>query len=239
MKNPPAAGHYYLYGTHAVQAALDNPKRVKRKLYTTGNGVERLKVPQKIYAHTVESDWLSDILPPHSVHQGVVLEVQPLPQPHLHDLAATGKPLLMLDQVSDPHNIGAILRSAAAFNAGGVIVQEKNAPRESATIAKIAAGALEIMPLVKVTNLSRALDELRELDYWSTGLAGEAKQELSQLNLDKKSILVMGAEGEGLRQLVAKKCDMLAKLPIHSQMESLNVSVAAGISLYALQQKIG
>ncbi len=234
MKPQLTSGHYYLYGTHAVQAALDNDKRVKRKLYLTGNAAERMKVPEKIYAHTVDSDFFDKILPPYAVHQGAALEVQALPQPHLQDIAATGKRLLMLDQVSDPHNIGAILRSAAAFDVGGVIVQDKHAPRENATIAKIAAGALEVVPMVPVTNLARALKELQSADYWSLGMDGEAKQAINSLKLDAKTVLVMGAEGAGLRRLVAEKCDILAKLPIHSQMESLNVSVATGIALYAL-----
>ncbi len=239
MNTKPTPGHYFIFGIHAVQAALDNPKRVKRKLYATGNAAEKLKVPERIYTHTVDSDWLNKLLPDHSVHQGVVLEVQALPQPHLIEIAQTGKRLLMLDQVSDPHNIGAIIRSAAAFDVGGIIVQDKHAPRANATIAKTAAGALEMVPLVAVTNLTRALKELQEEGYWSIGMAGEAKQTIDQLNLDPKTVLVMGAEGSGLRRLIAEKCDLLAKLSIHSQMESLNVSVAAGISLYALAQKTG
>ncbi|MDG1286040.1 MAG: 23S rRNA (guanosine(2251)-2'-O)-methyltransferase RlmB [Rickettsiales bacterium] len=239
MKATLTSGHYFIFGIHAVQAALNNPQRVKRKLYATGNASEKLKVPEAIYTHTVDGDWLDKLLPDFSVHQGVALEVQALPQPHLMELAETGKRLLMLDQVSDPHNIGAILRSAAAFDVGGIIVQDKHAPRENATIAKTAAGALELIPLVAVTNLTRALKELQNAGYWSVGMDGDAKQTIDQLNLDPKTVLVMGAEGSGLRRLVAEKCDLLAKLSIHSQMESLNVSVATGISLYALAQKIG
>lgn len=240
MKHSIKDGHYALYGIHAVQAALENPARVKRTLYTTKSGFEKLTVSDShsLASHIVDAKLIESLLPMHAVHQGVALEVQPLPQPDLTAMAETGKPLIMLDQVSDPHNIGAILRSAAAFDAGGVIVQDKNAPRENATIAKIAAGAMEKVPFVKVTNLSRTLEALRENGYWSIGLDGDAKEELSQLSLTARSVLVMGAEGAGLRPLVAKNCDMLAKLPIHPQMESLNVSVATGISLYALQQKI-
>ncbi len=237
MSSPLSAGHFFLYGTHAVQAALDNPKRVKRTLYMTGNAADRMTVPPKIYAHTVDSDWLDKHLPPHSVHQGVALEVQALPQPSLRELAAMGKPLIMLDQVSDPQNIGAILRSAAAFDAAGVIVQEKNAPRESATMAKIAAGALESVALVSVTNLTRALKELQTLDYWSVGLDSEAEYALSKHKLGLRTVLVMGAEGAGLRRLIAENCDLLGKLPIYGQMESLNVSVATGIALYVLAEK--
>ena len=231
------SGHYFLYGIHAVQAALDNPKRVKRTLYGTAKALEKLKIPTKCRHQTIEASHIDDALPEHAVHQGVMLEVQPLPQPSLAEIAASGRPLLMLDQVSDPHNIGAILRSAAAFHAGGIICQDKHAPKENATIAKIAAGGLERVPMVAVTNLSRALEELQTHGYWSAGMDGEATQELSQLNLSAQTVLVLGAEGKGLRPLVAKQCDMLAKLPIHSQMESLNVSVAAGIGLYALANR--
>lgn len=240
MKHPtPAAGHYYLYGIHAVQAALENPKRVRRTLYISGNTQEKLRIPAKQPVQKVEAGILQAMLPPHAVHQGVALEVQALPQPSLEEIAASGKALLMLDQVSDPHNIGAILRSAAAFNAGGLIMQDKHAPKENATIAKTAAGGLESVPMVSVTNLARALEELQPLGYWSVGMDGSAEQTLDKLKLDAKTVLVMGAEGSGLRRLIAEKCDLLAKLPIHSQMESLNVSVAAGISLYALAQKTG
>lgn len=236
MKITPTAGHYYLYGIHAVQAALDNPNRVKRKLYASGNALDKLNIPTKVKSIKLDNQSLQEMLPAGAVHQGAALEVQALPQPDIKQIATTGKLLLMLDQVSDPHNIGAILRSAAAFDVGGIIVQDKHAPKENATIAKIAAGGLEIVPLVAVTNLSRALKELQDDGYWSVGMDGTAKQTLAQLNLDGKIVLVMGAEGAGLRRLIAEKCDMLAKLPIHRQMESLNVSVAAGIGLYVLTE---
>jgi len=239
MKPKPNPGHYYLYGLHAVQAALDNSRRVKRALFATSNALERLKTPAKLSVQKIESAPLQAMLPPGAVHQGVALEVQALPQPSLEEIAASGKPLLMLDQVSDPHNIGAILRSAAAFNAGGIICQDKHAPKENATIAKTAAGGLERVPMVSVTNLTRALQDLQAAGYWSVGMDGAAQQHFDQLKLDRKTVLVMGAEGEGLRRLVAEHCDMLAKLPIDSQMESLNVSVATGIALYALAMKTG
>lgn len=234
MKFLPESGHYWLYGIHAVQAALDNPKRVKRRMLCTAPTIGKLQIPKHQKPLQLESKELARLLGEQTVHQGCALEVQPLPQPSLETAAEQSTCLLMLDQVSDPHNIGAMLRSAAAFGAGGIIMQDKHAPKENATIAKIAAGGLEHVPLIKVTNLTRALESLREFDFWSIGLDGEAQNLLSTLSAPEKKVIVMGSEGKGLRPLVAKSCDYMAKLPIHRQMESLNVSVAAGIALYAL-----
>jgi len=143
----------------------------------------------------------------------------------------------MLDQVTDPHNIGAILRSMAAFNAGGLILPKHHAPEESGVMAKTACGALEIVPICRVPNLASTMDYLKKHDYWVAGMDGKASQTLEQANLSAKTVLVMGAEGKGLRHLVSKSCDLLIKLPISSQMESLNVSNAAAIGLYALEEK--
>lgn len=238
--NGPAKGHYFIVGTHAVQAALENKNRQIFRLLGTSNGLAKLRIPAHITATTVEARQLEGILPTagEAVHQGVALEVSPLPSTHIDDLLATGRPLLMLDQVTDPHNVGAILRSAAAFHVAGIIMQDKHAPQENATIAKTAAGGLELVPLVRVTNLSRTLEAAQEQGYWTVGLDGHTDTELQTLSLSAKTLLVMGAEGKGLRQLVASHCDQLAKLPIHSQMESLNVSVATGIALYALSSSI-
>ena len=231
----PASGHYYLYGLHAVQAALQNRQRVKRRLIGTTNGMQRLtRIPDGFPTQSVTTQQLRQALGEQPVHQGVMLEVQPLPQPSLEEVATGKKTLILLDQVSDPQNIGAILRSAAAFDAGAVICQEKHAPKENATLAKIAAGGLECVPYLNVTNLSRALETLQMHGYWSIGLEGRATQELHHCQGLPHIVLVLGAEGKGLRPLIAKHCDHLVTLPIHPQMESLNVSVAAGISLYHL-----
>lgn len=216
--------------------ALDNPARAKNSLMGTSTALARLKIPAKIQPKTVESAELGKMLPPQATHQGVALAVQPILPPPLEEILATGKPLIMLDQVTDPQNIGAILRSAAAFGAGAVIVQDKHSPTENATIAKIAAGALEIVPYLSVTNLSRTIEAAQKEGYWAVGLDGAAKQTLAECKLTPKTLLVMGAEGAGLRRMVGEHCDMLAKLPIDPQMESLNVSVAAGIALYTLLQ---
>jgi len=236
--SPLAGGHYWLYGKHAVLAALANTTRVQRRLLMTPKAHQALDGALKIKPQLVEMKAMNALLPEGAVHQGIALEVQPLPQPQLEDVASQNKPLLMLDQVSDPHNIGAILRSAAAFGVGGMIVQDRHAPKESAIIAKTAAGALELVPMVSVTNLSRAIEQLqRDHGYFAIGMAGNAKLNLSQLTLEAgKAVLVMGAEGRGLRPLIEKHCDELVKLPMNPQMESLNVSVAAGIGLYELMR---
>lgn len=223
-------GTYWLYGIHPVQMALANPQRQKGELLATPAALEKL--PKGAKARQVTLEELSKLLPPGSTHQGVALAVWPLVPPPLERVLAEGKPLVMLDQVTDPQNIGAILRSAAAFGAGAVIVQDKHSPSENATIAKTAAGALELIPYLPVVNLSRCIEEAQRAGYWAIGLDGAAKQTLAECKPGAQTLLVMGAEGAGLRRLVAEHCDMLAKLPIDGRMESLNVSVAAGIALY-------
>jgi 23S rRNA (guanosine2251-2'-O)-methyltransferase len=174
------------------------------------------------------------------VHQGVVLEAAPLHEPSLHDIIAGDNPpdlLIMLDQVTDPHNVGAILRSAAAFGAGAVIMTERNAPGLTGVLAKAASGATEHVPQIHVVNLARVLDELQEAGYWRVGLAEEGAKELSALDLSGRTVLVLGAEGEGLRQLTRKKCDELAKLPTSGPIGSLNVSNAAAVGLYEARRQ--
>jgi 23S rRNA (guanosine2251-2'-O)-methyltransferase len=228
----------YLFGKHACVAALANPMRkIKRVLVTKnaqtemGAALAPLKNISLIEGHKIEV-----LLPPGSVHQGIAMEVDPLDQPSLADWLdlKEDKPVLLLDQVTDPHNVGAILRSAAAFDVGAVIATDRNAPQESGTMAKSASGALEIVPLIAVVNLVQAIETLKKAGYWSAGLDGEAKENLADLKLDKKTALVLGAEGEGLRRLTREHCDFLAKLPMSNRMESLNVSNAAAIALYDL-----
>lgn len=196
-----------------------------------------LKRPDTKHSDRAEMDRLT---PPGSVHQGILLEVEPLHEPSLHDLITIDNPpdcLIMLDQVTDPHNIGAILRSAAALGAGGVILTERNAPSMTGVLAKSASGAADHIPQVHVVNLSRALDELREAGYWSVGLAEEGEKDLAACDLSGRTVLVLGAEGEGLRQLTRKKCDQLARLPTHGPIGSLNVSNAAAVALYEVQRQ--
>ena len=178
---------------------------------------------------------LGRVIPRDAPHQGMVADVDPLPDIWLGDVLdeQTDRPLLLLDQVTDPHNVGAILRSAAAFDAAAIITQDRHAPPESGVVAKSASGALEIVPWIRVVNLSRALDEIAEAGYWRIGLDGDASDELESAMGTGKLALVMGAEGEGLRQNVSAHCDTLARLPMSPRMESLNVSNAAAIALYA------
>lgn len=231
---PRKSPSYLLYGLHPVQAALANPRRQKGTLYVTDNALKKLKLPGGMKPQIVPPKKLDALFRQPVTHQGVVLEVMPLEPPHLPAVLGKKKHLLMLDQVTDPHNIGAILRSAAAFNVGGVIVQERHAPEENATIAKTAAGGLECVPLIYETNLSRAIEECQNAGYWAVGMTGHTQRTLADVNADQPILLVMGAEGKGMRRLVMEHCDELVKLPIHPQMESLNVSVAAGIGLYGL-----
>ncbi len=179
---------------------------------------------------------LGRLVPREAPHQGIVAEVEKLPDIWLADIldgAPERRPLLVLDQVTDPHNVGAILRSAAAFDAIGIVTQDRHAPPESGALAKAASGALETVPWVRVVNLARALDEIAEAGFWRVGLTGEAGMTLAEALGPPKVALVLGAEGEGMRQNTQAHCDALARLPISDRIESLNVSNAAAIALYA------
>jgi len=237
----PKGGYPRLYGRHAVTAALANPNRVIRKLWGTRDALSALDLPPVlpiVYADVAD---LGRMVPNDAPHQGLVAEVEALEDIWLGDLIEAGapdeaaqRPILVLDQVTDPHNVGAILRSAAAFDALGIVTQDRHAPPESGVLARAAAGALEIVPWVRVVNLARALDEIAEAGYWRIALDGEADDTLgTALQGANRVALVLGAEGEGLRLNSINHCDMLARLPISPRMESLNVSNAAAIALYA------
>ena len=231
-------GTYFLFGRHPVHAALANPKRKFRRLIVTANAGEHLPaLPQGLQPQVMDAGEMARMLPRDALHQGMIAEVYPLAEPTLDDLIATGRPIIMLDQVTDPHNVGAILRSAAAFDAAAVITMKHNAPDETGTLAKSASGALEIMPMVKVTNLAQTLEVLKKGGYWVAGLDGTATQTLQQAKMGPKTVLVLGAEGTGLRRLTIETCDLIVKLPISPKMESLNVSNAAAIALYELHRQ--
>lgn len=230
------------YGRHAVFAALANPDRVKRKLWMTPDMKGHIDVPSELTVQFGDAHDLARLVPADAPHQGLVLEVEPLESPWLGDVLAEdlqNRPLLVLDQVTDPHNVGAILRSAAAFGAVALITQDRHAPAESGALAKAASGTLEIVPWVRVVNLARALDEIGEAGFWRIGLAGEATATLEGALGDTRPALVLGAEGEGLRHNTAAHCDELARLPISNVVESLNVSNAAAIALYAAARRGG
>jgi 23S rRNA (guanosine2251-2'-O)-methyltransferase len=227
------------WGRHAVAAALDNEQRRVTKLWLTREAAAFIQPPPEVATVFADVADLGRMVPRDAPHQGVVAEVEPLPDIWLGDLlvdAPERRPLLVLDQVTDPHNVGAIFRSAAAFDALGIITQDRHAPPESGALAKAASGALEIIPWVRVVNLARALDEIAEAEFWRIGLDGEADMLLADALGPARIALVLGAEGEGLRQNVGLHCDAIARLPINPRMESLNVSNAAAISLYAVAQ---
>lgn len=232
-------GRPRFWGRHAVTAALANPERVVRKLWATREALASLDIPPVIPITFAEVTDLARLVPSDAPHQGLVAEVDPLEDIWLGDLLEQGaddqRPLLVLDQVTDPHNVGAILRSAAAFDALGIITQDRHAPPESGTVARAASGALELVPWVRVVNLSRALDEIAEAQYWRIGLTGEASIPLNEaITGSGRTCLVLGAEGEGMRRNTEEHCDVLARLPISPNIESLNVSNAAAIALYAV-----
>lgn len=225
------------WGKHAVYAALDNPLRQVRKLWGTHAAISEIVIPEGLAVQYAEAADLARMVPGDVPHQGLVIEVDPLPDMYLGDVlnSEEGHPLVLLDQVTDPQNIGAIFRSAAAFGASAIVTQDRHAPPENGTIAKAASGALEIVPWVRVINLSRALEEIAEAGYWRIGLTGHANDVLATALPPAGAVaLVVGAEGEGIRQNVEAHCDQLARLPISAGMESLNVSNATAIALYAI-----
>ena len=225
------------WGRHAIAAALANPEREVVRLWATREAAASLDIDRSIPVTYADVADLGRLVPRDAPHQGLVAEVERLPDLLLADLldeAADGRPILVLDHVTDPHNVGAILRSAAAFDALGIVTQDRHAPPESGALAKSASGALETVPWVRVVNLARALDEMAEAGFWRIGLAGEAETMLADALGPQRVALVLGAEGEGLRQNVEAHCDALARLPISDRIESLNVSNAAAVALYAV-----
>jgi 23S rRNA (guanosine2251-2'-O)-methyltransferase len=233
----PPSNRPRFWGKHAVYAALDNPNRVSRKLWATREAASAIVIPDGLTVAFADVADLGRMVPNDAPHQGLVLDVDPLEDVWLGDLLADGandtRPILVLDQVTDPHNVGAILRSAAAFDALGIVTQDRHAPPEGGALAKAASGALEIVPWVRVVNLARALDDIGDAGYWRIGLTGHTDRLLGDAIGMAKVALVLGAEGEGMRQNTEAHCDELAKLPISPKAESLNVSNAAAIALYA------
>ncbi|MEQ9642541.1 MAG: 23S rRNA (guanosine(2251)-2'-O)-methyltransferase RlmB [Alphaproteobacteria bacterium] len=227
---------YWIYGWHAVNAALANRQRACLRLMAAAP--ERVEIPPwraDLAIDIAERAEIERHLPADAVHQGVALQVRPLRDVDLDDLfesAGTG-PLLVLDQVTDPRNVGAILRSAAAFDAAAVVLARRHAPPESGAMAKAASGALDLVPLVRVANLARGLRDIAQAGYWCLGLDAGADATLAEaLPAGRPAALVLGAEGEGLRRLTSEACDDLARLPIGARMPSLNVSAAATLALY-------
>lgn len=225
----------YLYGLHTVRAALDNKERRNIKLSVTQNALARLEIDPETLGIPVEMVAPHDIdkmLGPDAIHQGVMLETRPLPVRRLEALKDSPL-LLVLDQVTDPHNVGAIMRSAAAFNAGAVITTQRHSPTESGVMAKSASGALELIPYIQITNLADAVGELHKLGFVTIGLDSEGPAPLEGTFTGEKVALVLGSEGKGLRQKTRETVNALARLDMPGAIKSLNVSNAAAIALYA------
>jgi 23S rRNA (guanosine2251-2'-O)-methyltransferase len=224
------------WGKHAVAAALDNPDRKILKAWATREAAEFMQFPREVPVTLADVTDLARLVPGDAPHQGVVIEAEPLEELWLGDVLADAPEqavLLVLDQVTDPHNVGAILRSAAAFGAVGIVTQDRHSPPEGGALAKAASGALERVPWARVVNLARALEEIAEAGFWRIGLDGEATTDLKDALGPQRVALVLGAEGTGMRQNTREHCDALARLPITGAIESLNVSNAAAVALYA------
>jgi 23S rRNA (guanosine2251-2'-O)-methyltransferase len=229
-----ADGHVILYGWHTVTAALRNPARRLRKFLVTDNAARRLQeegIASSIAPEIVRPSAIDDRLLPDAVHQGLYLEADPLPSPAIEEVPARGT-VLVLDQITDPHNVGAIFRSAAAFGATAIVTTQRHSPDATAALAKAASGALELVPLVTVQNLGRGIEALKERGFQVVGLDSDGDADLSDMKLRKPLVLVLGAEGKGLRQLTRELCDKVARIDMPGDIKSLNVSNAAVLSLY-------
>jgi 23S rRNA (guanosine2251-2'-O)-methyltransferase len=226
----------WIWGWHAVEAALANPARgAPARLLATPDRARQLeqRFGRALRPEIADNPHIAQQLPQGAVHQGVALKAGAPAPAAIEDFAAErGAVLLMLDQVTDPQNVGAILRSAAAFGAKGLILQERHAPRFTGALAKAAAGAVDRLPTARVVNLARALETLAELGWRAVGLTGAAERDLAEVLDGGPVVLVLGSEGEGMRRLVAEHCDELARIPMPGGFESLNVSAAAAVALY-------
>ena len=241
MKKSRNTQSQWLVGKHAIEACLKTKRRKIKQILVVDKHQTKyapfLNECGDIPVRITDKREL-DKRYPDSPHQGIIAEVSPLQQPSLEDILKSADLLLILDQVTDPHNIGAVLRSADAFGCDAVLLPDQNSGSLTEVAAKAASGAAETVPVIKVGNLSKCLEELAQSGFWSVGLDGEAKVDISKIDMTGKTVIVMGSEGKGLRPLVAKNCDHLAKIPMTGPVESLNISVATGVTLYecALQR---
>jgi 23S rRNA (guanosine2251-2'-O)-methyltransferase len=233
-------GPVVLYGWHTVKAALENPQRHFHRLLATENAARRLtddNVKFPLEPELVRPEDIAAIAGAQAVHQGLYAEADPLASPELEDVA-TGGIMLVLDQITDPHNVGAILRSAAAFAARAVVTTERHSPEATGVLAKAASGALEYVPIATVVNLARALEELHELNTFLVGLDSTGEADLAATPLSAPLALVIGAEGKGLRRLTRARCDVIARLALPGRITSLNVSNAAAVALYVASARL-
>lgn len=234
-------GPVILYGWHTVSLALANPERQIRKLWLTENAARRLadeNIDTRVTPEIVRPSEIDARLGPDAVHQGLLAEADPLPSPGLDALPQDGI-VLVLDQITDPHNVGAILRSAAAFAVKAIITTNRHSPEATGVLAKSASGALEMVPVVTVQNLARALNELNDLGFLTVGLDSEGSTDLAAVELRQPLALVLGAEGKGLRQLTRETCNVVARLDMPGEIKSLNVSNAAVLALYIGASRLG
>ena len=234
-------GPVILYGWHTVAAALANPQRHIRKLMLTENAARRLadeNIAIPLTPEIVRPALIDQRLGPDAVHQGLLAEADPLPSPDIEDLPETGI-VLVLDQITDPHNVGAILRSAAAFAVKAIVTTARHSPEATGVLAKSASGALEMVPLVTVQNLARALTEMNEVGFLTVGLDSAGSENLGSITLRQPLALVLGAEGKGLRQLTRETCGVVARLDMPGEIKSLNVSNAAVLALYIGASRLG
>jgi len=255
LKRTNKSGELWLYGAHACLAAIANPERDIRRIVMATQSADELEIPVCDAANSAfescqtprpQIEWrdrreVNDLLPRDAVHQGICIETKALPHPQIEDIIEDSKgmpsaSIVVLDQASDPRNIGAVMRTAAAFGALAVVVQDKHAPDITGALAKAASGAVERLPYIKVTNLARTLDQLKAGEFWCVGFDGHADDYLTAKTLQGRNAIVMGAEGAGLRRLTRETCDLLVKIPMTDAVESLNLSNAAAIALYQFQQ---
>jgi 23S rRNA (guanosine2251-2'-O)-methyltransferase len=230
-----------LYGWHTVTAALANPNRQIRRLLLTENAARRLaeeNIDTRLPPEIVRPNVIDQRLGPDAVHQGMLAEADPLASPDIDTLPEDGI-VLVLDQITDPHNVGAIMRSAAAFAVKAIVTTARHSPEATGVLAKSASGALELVPLVTVQNLARALTEMNERGFLTVGLDSEGAQNLTEVKLHQPLALVLGAEGKGLRQLTRETCGVVARLDMPGEIKSLNVSNAAVLALYVGASKLG
>src|SRR4249919_613743 len=235
-----ADGPVILYGWHTVAAALANPERHIRKLVLTENAARRLadeNIDTRIPPEIVRPNTIDARLGPDAVHQGLLAEADPLPSPDIDTLPQQGI-VLVLDQITDPHNVGAIMRSAAAFAVKAIVTTARHSPEATGVLAKSASGALELVPLVTVQNLARGLEELRAHGFLLVGLDSTGDADLSDVALRAPLALVLGAEGKGLRQLTKETCDSVARIDVPGEIKSLNVSNAAALGLYVASRRL-
>jgi 23S rRNA (guanosine2251-2'-O)-methyltransferase len=236
-----ADGPVILYGWHTVAAALANPQRQIRKLMLTENAARRLSeegIETRVTPEIVRPAQIDQRLGPDAVHQGLLAEADPLPSPDIETLTQEGI-VLVLDQITDPHNVGAIMRSAAAFAVKAIVTTARHSPEATGVLAKSASGALELVPLITVQNLARALTELNDRGFMTVGLDSQGDENLSAVALREPLALVLGAEGKGLRQLTRETCSTVARLDMPGEIKSLNVSNAAVLALYIGASRLG